>query len=162
LQSKNLKIKIYRTINLPVVLYGCETLSLTLREERRLRVFESRVLRRIFGAKRDEVTGEWRKLHNEELNDLYCSPNIVRIIKSRKIRWAGHVARMKERRGIYRALVGKPEGKRPLGRTRRRWENNINVDVQEVGCGGMDWIELAQDTDRWRALVTAVMNLRVP
>ena len=107
----NLKIKIYRTTILPVVLYGCETWSLTLREECRLRVFENRVLRRIFGPKRDEVTGEWRKLHNEQLNDLYSSPNIVRVIKSRRMRWAGNVARMGERRGIYRVLVGKPERK---------------------------------------------------
>ena len=100
LLSKNLKIKIHRTIILPVVLYGCETWSLTLREERRLRVFENRVLRRVFGDKRDEVTGEWRKLHNEELNDLYCSPNIVRVIQSRRMRWAGHVARIGEERGV--------------------------------------------------------------
>jgi len=120
LLSKNLKIKIYRTIILPVVLYGCETWSLTLREERQLRVFENMVLRRIFGPRRDEVTGEWRRLRNEELNDLYPSPNIVRVIKSRRIRWAGHVARMGEERGAYRVLVGKPEGKRPLGRPRRR------------------------------------------
>jgi len=115
LLPKNLKITIYRTITLPVVLYGCETWSLALREERRLRVFENRVLRRIFGPKRDEVTGEWRKLHNEELNDLYSSPNIVRVIKSRKIRWVGHMARMGERRDVYRVLVGKPEGKSHLG-----------------------------------------------
>jgi len=108
-----------------------------LREERRLRVFKNRMLRRIFGPKRDEVTGEWRKLH-EELNDLYCSPNIVRVVKSRRIRWAGHVARMGEGRGVYRVLVGKPEGKRPLGRPRRRWEDNIKMDFQEMGCGGMD------------------------
>jgi len=92
-------------------------------------VFENRVLRRVFGPKRDEVTGEWRKLHNEEINDLYCSPNIVRVIKSRRMRWAGHVARLGERRGVYRVLVGKPEGKRPLGRPWRRWENNIKIDV---------------------------------
>ena len=100
-------------------------------------MFKNRMLRRIFGPKRDEVTGEWRKLH-EELNDLYCSPNIVRVVKSRRIRWAGHVARMGEGRGVYRVLVGKPEGKRPLGRPRRRWEDNIKMDFQEMGCGGMD------------------------
>jgi len=105
LLSKNLKIKIYRTIILPVVLYGCETWSLTLREERRLRVCENRVLRKVFGPKRDEVTGEWRKLHNEELNDLYSVPNIVRVVKSRRMRLAGHVARMEEDRGVHRVLV---------------------------------------------------------
>ena len=142
--SKNLKIKIYRTIILHVVLYGCETWSLPLREERRLRVFENRVLRRIFGPKRDEVAGDWRKLHNEELNDLYCSLNIVRVIKSR-ISWARHAARIGDRRDVYRGLVGKPEGKKPLRRSRRRWENNINMDLQEVGCGGMtgsSWIRI--------------------
>jgi len=145
-----------------VLLYGCETWSLTFREERRLRVFENRVLRRIFGTKRDAVTGEWRKLHNEKLNDLYCSSNIVRVMTSRRMRWAGHVARMEEKRGVYRVLVGKPEGKRLLGRSRGRWEDNINMDLRGVRCGGMDWIDLAQDRDRWRALVNAVMNLRVP
>ena len=125
---KNLKIKICRTIILSVVLYGCETWSLTLRKERRLRVFENKVLRRIFGPKMDEVPREWRKLHNKELNDLYSSPNIVRVIKSR-MRWAGHVARMWERRCVYWVLVGKPDGKRPLGRPRRRWENNIKMDL---------------------------------
>ena len=154
-------IKIYRTIILPVVLYGCETWSLSLREESRLRVFENRVLRGVFGPKRDEVTGEWRKLHNEELRDLYSLPNIVRVVKSRRMRWAEHVARMGEGRGVHRVLVGKPEGKRPLGRSRRRWEDNIKMDLQEVGAGG-DWMELAQDRDRWRALVNKVMNFPVP
>jgi len=129
-----------------------------LREDRKLRVFENMVLRRKFGPKKNEATGESKKLHNEELNDLYCSLNIARVIKSRRMRWAGHVARMGEGRGVYRALVGKPEGKGPLGRPRHRWEDNIKMDFQEVGFGCMDWIELAQDRDRWRALVTAVMN----
>ena len=121
-------MKIYRTVILPMIMYGCETWSLTMREKRRLRVFENRVLRRIFGPKREGVTGEWRKLHNEELNDLY-SQNIVRVIKSRRLRWTGHVARMGERRGVYKVLVGKHEGKRPLGRPRRRWEDNIKMDL---------------------------------
>jgi hypothetical protein len=111
-------------------------------------VFENWVLRGIFGAKRDVVTGKWRKLHNEELKDLYCSSNFVRVIKSRRMRWVGHVACMGERRGVYRVLKGKPEGKRSLGKPKRRWEDNIKVDLQEVGCGGMDWIELTQDRDR--------------
>jgi len=127
-----------------------------------MRVFENRMLRRIFGCKRDEVTGKWSKLHNEELNDLYCSPITVPVIKSRRMRWAGHVAHKGEGRGMYRVLVRKPEGKRPMGRPRHRWEDNTKMDLQEVGCGGMDWIELAQDRDRWRALVNVVMNLWVP
>jgi len=133
-----------------------------LRGERKLRVFENMVLRRIFGHRRDEVMGEWRRLHNEELNDLYPSPNIVRVIKSRRMRWAGHVTRMVDERGVYRFLVGKPEGKRLLERPRRRWVNNIRMDLMEVGCGYMNWIGLAQGRDRWRTLVSAVMNLRVP
>jgi len=141
---------------------GCETWSLTLREERKLRVFENMVLRRIFGPRSDEVTGEWRRLHNEGLNDLYSSPNIVRVIKWKRMRWARHVARMGEDRGVYRVLVGKLEGRRPLGRPRRRWVDNIRMDLQDVRCGYMDWIGLAQDRDRWRTLVSAVMNLRVP
>jgi hypothetical protein len=125
--------------NFACVLYGCETWSLTLREKHRLRVFENRVLRRIFGPKRDEVTGELRRLHNEELNDLYSSANIIRVIKSRRMRWAGHVARMGEGRGAYRILVGRPEGRRPLGRLKRRWEDNIKMDLQEVRWGhGLD------------------------
>ena len=143
-------------------LYGCETWSLKLWEERRLRVFENRSQKRIFGPKRDEVTGEWRKLHNEELNDLYCSPNVFRVIISRRMRWAGHVARMGERRGVYRVLVGKPKEKRLLERPTNRWEDNIKMDLQEVGGDCGDWVELAQDRDRWRTLVSMVMNLRVP
>jgi len=162
LLSRKLKIKIYRTITLPVVLYGCEAWSLTLREERKLRVFENMVLWRIFGHRRVEVTGEWRRLHNDELSDLYSSPNTVRVIKSRRMRWAGHVARMGEERGAYRFLVEKPEGKRPLGIPRRRCVVNIRMDLQEVGCGYMDWIGLAQDRDRWRTLVSTVMNIRFP
>jgi hypothetical protein len=125
-------------IILPVVLYGCETWSLTLREELKLRVFENRALRTIFEPKRDEVTGEWRKLHNEELRDLYSSPSIIRIIKSRRMRWAGYVARMGEKRSAYRLLVGMPEGKRPLGRPRRRWVDNIRMDLGEVGWSDVD------------------------
>jgi hypothetical protein len=113
---------------LPVVLYGCETWSLTLRKEHRLRLFENRVLRKIFAPYRDEVTGDWRRLHNEELNDLYSSPNIIPVIKSRRIRWAGHVARMGDRRIAYRVLVWRHHGKRPLGRLRRRWNDNIKID----------------------------------
>jgi hypothetical protein len=132
---KNLKIKIYKAILLPVVLYGCETWSLTLREEHTLRVFENRVLRRIFGPNRDEVTGEWRKLHNEKLCDLYSMPRIIRIIKSRRMRWVGHVSRMGEKRNTHRLMVGKPEGKRPLRRLRCRWVDNIRMDLGEVERG---------------------------
>jgi hypothetical protein len=124
-------------------------------------VFENRVLRRIFGPKRDEVTGEWRKLHNSELHNLYSSPNIIRKVKSRRMRWAGHVARMGEERKVYKVLVGKPEGERPLGRSRRRWEVGIRMDLWEIVLGGVDWIRLAQDRDRWQAVASAVMNLRV-
>jgi hypothetical protein len=129
--SRNLKIKIHKTVILPVVLYGWETWSLTLREKHRLRIFENRVLRRIFGPKREE-DGSWRKLYNDKLQSLYSSPNIVRVIKSRRMRWEGHVARMGEGRGVYRVLVWRPEGKRPLGRHRRRWEDNINMDLREI------------------------------
>jgi hypothetical protein len=121
-----------------VVLYGCETWSLTLREEHRPRVFENRVLRRIFGPRRDKVTGDWRKLHNEELHNLYSSPNIIRMIKSRRMRWTGHVAQMGETRNVYRILVGKPEGKRPPGRPRRRWVDNIEKGLREIGWYGLD------------------------
>jgi len=146
--TKIKKIKVCRIIILPVVLYGCESWSLILMEVCRLKVSENRMLKRIFEPKRDEVTREWRKLHNEELNDLYTSPNIIRVIKWRRMRWAGQIARMGERRGVYRVLVGKPEGKRPLGRPRHRWEDNTQMDLMEVGCGGMDLIDLAQDRDR--------------
>ncbi|KAJ4452291.1 hypothetical protein ANN_03811 [Periplaneta americana] len=132
------------------------------REEIEHRINMNKVLRKIFGAKRDEVTGEWRKLHNTELHTLYSSHDIFRNIKSRRLRWAGHVARMGESRNAYRALVGRPEGKRPLGRSRRRWEDNIKMDLREVGYDDRDWINLAQDRDRWRAYVRAAMNLRVP
>jgi hypothetical protein len=124
-------------------------------------VFENRVRRRIFVPKRDEVTGGWRKLHNEELHGLYSSPSVIRVIKARKMRWAGHVACMGEVRGAYNILVGKPEGWRPLGRPRRRWEDNIKMDLGEIGFGNVDWIRLVQDRDRWRALVNIVMSLRV-
>jgi len=131
-------------------------------EERKLRVFENMVLRRIFGPRRYEVTWEWKRLLNEELNDLYTLRNIVRVIKSRRMRWTGHVARMGEEKRVYRVLVGKPEGRRPLGRPRGRYVDNIRMDLQEVGCGYMDWTGLAQHRDRRRTLVSAVINLRVP
>jgi len=130
------KIKIYRTVIMPVVLYGCETWLLRLGEEYRLRVSENRVLRKYLNLRGDKVAGEWRRLHNEELNDLYCSPNVMRVINLRRIRWAGHVACMGEMRGVYRVLVGKPEGRRPLGRPKLRWEDNIKVDLQGVGWVG--------------------------
>jgi hypothetical protein len=119
------------------------------------------VLRKIFGPKREE-DGPWRKLHNDELHSLYSSPNIVRVIKSRRMRWAGHVAHMGDGRGVYRVLVGRPEGKRPLGRPRRKWEDNIKMDLTEIGFDGANWIQLSQDRVKWRAFVNTVMNLRVP
>jgi hypothetical protein len=125
-------------------------------------VFENRALRRIFGPKRNEVTEEWRKLLNEELHDLYCSPSIIRIIKSRRMRWAGRVARMGEKRNAYRLLVRKLEGKRPLGRPRHSWVDNFRMDLGEVGWSDVDWIGLSKDRSRWRALVNSVLNLRAP
>jgi hypothetical protein len=139
---------------LPSVIHSFSYLSIHL--------FENRVLRRIFVPKRDEVTGGWRKLHNEELHGLYSSPSIIRVIKTRRMRWAGHVARMGEVKGAYNILVGRPEGRRPLGRARRSWEDNIKMDLREIGFGDMDWIDLVQERDRWPDIVSTVMNLRVP
>jgi hypothetical protein len=158
---KNIKIKIYGTVILPVVLYGCETWSFTLGEERRLRIFENRVLRKIFGPKREE-DGSWTQLHNDELHDLYSSPYIVGVIKLRKVRWAGHVARIREGRGVYKVLVGRSEGKRPLGRPRNKREDNIMMNLREIGIDGANWIWLAQDSVCWRDFVNTVMKLRVP
>jgi hypothetical protein len=138
------KIKICKNYNFTCGFVWVETWSLTLREEHRMRVFENRVLRIIFGPKRDEVTGGWRKLHNVELHGLYSSPSIIRVIKARRTRWAGHVACMGEVRGACNILVGRPEGKRPLGRPRCRWEDNIKMDLREIGFGDVDWIYLAR------------------
>jgi hypothetical protein len=161
LLSIDVKIRIYKTTILPVVLCGGETSSLTLREGHRLMVFAKRVLMRISGQKRDEVTGDWRKLHNEDLHNLYSSPSIIRMLTSRKMRCAGHVARIGEKKNVYRILVVKAERKRPLGRPRRRWVDNIKMDLREIGRSGRDWIDLAQDWDQWRDPVNTVMNLRV-
>ena len=157
LLSKNIKIKIYSIIILPVVVYGCETWSLTLREERRVGVFENRMPRKIFGPKMDEVPGGWREIYNVEFNDLYYSPNIIWVIKSRRMRWAGRVVRMGESTGAYRVLVRKPERRDHLkaGRIILRW-------IFRKWDGGIDWIDLAQNRNRWRTLVNAIMNLRVP
>jgi hypothetical protein len=159
--SKNLKIKTYKTVILPVVLYGCETWNLTLMEEHRLRVFENRVLRKIFGPKREE-NQSWRKLHNDELHNLYSLPNTVRVIKSMRMWWTGNVARFGEGRGVYVIFVERPEGKSPLERPRRRWEDDIKIDLMEIGMDGVNWIQLAQDSVQWRACVNTVTNLRVP
>jgi hypothetical protein len=143
LLSKKLKIKTYRNIILPVVLYGCETWSHTLKEKLRLSGLEKNVLKKIFGPKKDKLTGEWGTLQYEEPNGLYSSPNTIQMIKLRRMRWEGHVACMGESRGAQRVLVGKQEGKRQLGRPRYRWEDNIQMDLHEVGWGGMDWSHLA-------------------
>jgi hypothetical protein len=119
-------------------------------------------LREKFFVSKREEDGSWRKLHNDELHSLYSSPNIVRVIKSRRMRWARHVARMGEGRGVYRVLVGRPEGKRPLGRSRHRWEDNVKMDLREIGIDGANWIQLVQDRVQWRAFVNTVMNLQVP
>ena len=143
LLSENIKVGLYRTIISPVDLYGCETRSSTLTEERRLRVFENRVLKRIFGPKRDEVRGEWRKLHDEELYALFSS-NIIPVFKYKRLRWTRNVASVAHRRGAYKVNVWRPEG-----RPRRRWENNIKMDVRDWdGGGSMDWIDLAEDRGR--------------
>jgi hypothetical protein len=146
---------------LSIVLYGCETWSLTLREEYRLRVFENRLLRRIFGPKRDEVMGEWRKLHNGELHNLYSSPDIIRQIKSRRMRWAGHVACMGEGRNVYRVLVGKPEGKHRLKDHGTDEKMGPKWTLGRLVGRGVEWIHLAWDRDRWQALVNAVLNLQI-
>jgi hypothetical protein len=132
-------------------LYGCETWSLTLRGEHRLRAFENRVMRRIYGPNRDEVRGDWRRLHSGELHNLYLFQNTITQFKSRRIRWAGNVARMGAERNLYKALVGKPEGKRPLGRTRRRWVDWFNMDLLEICWKNVEYIHLAQDGEGWRA-----------
>jgi hypothetical protein len=155
------KVRIYKTIILSVVPYGRETWPLIVRVEHKPRVFENRVLRRIFGSKRDGVMGGWRKLYNEELHNLYPLPSIIRITKSRRMRWVGHVAWIGVKRNVYRLLVRKPEGKRPLGRPRLRWLDNIKMDILEIGLNVMNLVGLAQDRYRWRALVNSVMNLRV-
>ena len=142
LHSINLKIKIYKTIILPVVLYGCETWSLTLREECRLMVFENRTLR----------------LHNEELHSLYRSFNIVRAIKSRRLRWAGHIGRMEDVRSVFKIWTGKAAGKRPLGRPRRRSKDNIRMDHKEIGISLGNWVDLAQESYYWRALVNVAVG----
>jgi hypothetical protein len=157
---KNINIKIYKNEILPVVLYGCEAWSLNLMEEHRLSVFENRVLTRIFGPKREE-DGTWRKLHNDEFYSLHSSPDTVRMIKSMKMRWAGYVARVGEGRGVYRVFIERPEGKRSLGSPRCRWEDNIKMDLREIGIDETNWIRLAQDRVKWRAFVSTVMNLRV-
>ena len=146
---------------MPAVIYGCETWSPTLREEQRLSVLENKVLRKIFGAKGDKITGEGRKLNNAELHALHSTPNIIRSLKSRLLRWAGHVACMDQSRNAYRVLVGKPDDKRPLGRPRHRWEDNNKMDLREVGCDPGELIDL-ENMDQWRTYVRAIMNLRVP
>ena len=142
------------------MLYGCEAWPLTLREERRLRVFENKILRRIFGPKKN-ANGVWRRLHNEELHTLYRSPNVIIVIESRRLRWAGHEARMEEGSSAFKILTGKPAWKRPLGRPRHRWEINIRMDLREIGINMKNWVDLAQDRDYWRALVNAALNLQV-
>jgi hypothetical protein len=161
LLCRNVKVKIYKTIILPFVLYGSETCSLTLGEEHSLRAFENRVLRRIFGHKRDEATGEWRKLHSGELHNSYSSPNIIRQIKSRRMSCVGHVASMGEERKVYKIWVGRHEGKRLFERPRYRWEDGIRMDLRKICREGVEWIHLTQDRDLWWAVVNMVKNLQV-
>jgi hypothetical protein len=137
-------------------------MSLTLRGAHRIWEFENRMVRRIFKSKRYEVIGGWRKMHSEELHNLYFSPSKIIMTKSRRMRWTEHVARMGEKRNAYRILVGKSERKRPLGKSKRRWKDNVRMDLREIGWGGVDWIDLAQDKNQWKALVNTVINLRVP
>ena len=143
------------------MLYGCETWYLTLRVECRLKIFENRILRRIFGPKRDE-NREWRRLNNEKLHSLYRSVNTVRMIKSRRLRWAGHLDRIEERRSAFKMLTYNPTWKRPLERPRRRWGDNIRMDLEEIGINAGNWVDSTQDGNYWRALVNAALNLRVP
>jgi hypothetical protein len=145
-----------------VVVYGCETWSLALKEEHRASAYESRVSRRIFGPKRGETTRGWKQLHNEELHNLYSSPNIIRMVTSRRMRWVGHVACIWAKLNVYRILVGKPEGKIPLERPKYRREDNIKMHVGGLGWSSMDWIDPAQDRDQWRALVNTVLHFRIP
>ena len=159
LHSKNLKIKINKIITFAVVLYGCETWSLILRDISNVKVSENRILRRIFGPKRD-ANGEWRRFHNEELHSLYRSPN-VRVIKSRRLRWAGHVARIEEDGSAFKILIGKRTGRRPLRRPWRIWEVNIRMNLKEIGVNARNWVDSAQDRDYWRNPVNAILNLRV-
>ena len=156
-----MKTEIYKTIILPVVLYGYETWSLTLRKERTLRVFESRIFRWIFGLKRD-ASEEWKGLHNEELHSLYRSPNIFRTTKSRRLGWAGHVDRLKVGKSAFKILTGTHTGKRLLWRSRRWWEDNIGMDLKEIGINTRNWVDSALDTDYWGDLVNAALNLRIP
>jgi len=158
LLTENFRIKIYKTLILPVALHGCETQFLILREERTLSVFGNRVLRKMFGPKREEVAGGWRR----QLHNLYVSLNINWMIKSRKMRWTEHVARMGDMRNEYKIFVVEPERKRPYRRPERRWEGSITMDLREIGWVGVDWIHVAQDGDRWRDLVNTVINFQVP
>jgi hypothetical protein len=157
LLSKIIKIEIYRSVILPVVLYECETWSLTLREGHRLRVFESRMLRKIFGPTKEVVTGDWRKLYN-----VYSSRNIIWVTKLRRMEWVGNVTRMGQKRNIYRVSVEKPEAKRPLRRPSHTWEDNIELDLNEMEWDGLDWIPLSQARGQQWAFVKMVMNLQFP